>query len=261
MLKIFNAAVMRFFQELKQRNRLLYWFGWFNMAVGLACLAGVFLDDKQILGVSRWLKPMKFYFSVGLMVWTMGWLMYYLDNKKKIARYSWLIFITMFFENGLIILQAFRFTTSHFNIKTPVDIMIFNLMGIFILIFTITIVLVCISFFRQKTFSISTSYFWGIRLGLLFFILFSLEGGMMLGMMQHTVGGPDGSPGLPMVNWSRQFGDLRIAHFFGIHSLQVLPLAGYLLKTRVQTFLVTTVYILIVVLFFVQAFNSKPLFS
>ena len=39
----------------------------------------------------------------------------------------------MFFENGLIILQAFRATTSHFNIKTPVDILIFNFMGIFIL--------------------------------------------------------------------------------------------------------------------------------
>ena len=187
---------MKFLYQLKQRSPLLYWFGWFNMIVGLTCIAGMFIDDIQLLGVNRWLKPMKFYLSVGVMVWTMGWLLYYLNNTKKIKQYSWLIVFTMFFENGLILLQAFRATTSHFNIKTPVDIMIFNFMGIFILIFTITCILICIAFFRQKSFNIPTSYVWGIRLGLLFFILFSLEGGMMLGIMQHTVGAADGTSGI-----------------------------------------------------------------
>jgi hypothetical protein len=191
----------------------------------------------------------------------MGWLLYYLDSAKKIRRYSMLIFISMLFENGLIITQAIRNTTSHFNITSTINGIIFNLMGMFILLFTITIILVCISFFRQKQFPIPEAYVWGIRLGILFFLFFSLEGGAMLGLLKHTVGGPDGGPGLPVVNWSSQYGDLRIAHFIGIHSLQVLPLFGnYFSKTKTQTVIFSFVYFLLASALFLQAMKGIPLF-
>ena len=120
---------MKFLAELKQRNKLLYWFGLFNITVGIICLVMMLVDDRQLLNVNRWLKPMKFYFSVGLMILTMGWLFFYLDNPKKIKRFTWLLIFTMFFENGLIILQAMRGTTSHFNFNSKPDGMIFSFMG------------------------------------------------------------------------------------------------------------------------------------
>lgn len=251
---------MNFFIELKGRNALLFWFGLFNLFVAIICLALMPFEENKILGVNRWLKPFKFYASVGIMVLTMGWILYYLGSLKKIKLYSWLIVVSMFFENGLIITQAVRNTTSHFNISSSFDGMIFNLMGMFILLFTITIVLVCISFFKQKQFSIPGRYLWGIRLGILFFLFFSLEGGMMLGIMKHTVGGPDGGPGLPVVNWSKEYGDLRIAHFIGIHALQVLPLFGYYMsRTKTQTILFSTAYFLLASVLFLQALKGIPL--
>lgn len=251
---------MNFFNELKRRNELLFWFGLFNLAIAVLCLILMSTEEFTILGVNRWLKPFKFYSSVGIVILSLDWLLYYLNDQRKVKRWSWIILITMFFENGIIFLQAVRKTTSHFNSTSALNGILFNLMGILIITFTIIVILACISFFRQKDFTIPLSYVWGIRLGLLFFIIFSLEGGVMVALLKHTIGAPDGGPGLPIVNWSTGHGDLRIAHFIGLHSLQVLPMFGYYIaKTKSQTIIFSCFYFLVAIALFFQALKGIPL--
>lgn len=250
-----------FFAELKQRNPLLFWFGLFNMSVGLICILLICVDDVTILDINRWIKPMKFYFSVGLMAFTMNWILYYLNNVKKVKWYSWLITITMLFENGLILMQAIRGTTSHFNVANPFNGIIFSMMGILILIFSITCIFILIHFFRQSQFTIPVPYLWGIRLGLLLFILFSLEGGIMVSLLKHTVGATDEAKGYFIINWSKYHGDLRVAHFAGIHALQILPLLGfYFTKTKRQIITAAIIYFVVVSALLFQALNGIPLF-
>ena len=76
----------------------------------------------------------------------------------------------------------------------------------------------------------------------------------------------DGGPGLWLVNWSTQAGDLRAAHAVGLHALQVLPLAGYLLsrtasaKSSVRALVgVALAYVAIGAWTFVQAMQGRPL--
>jgi hypothetical protein len=236
---------MKLLVELRKRNALLFWFGLYNFTGAIVCLVLMFIDNTQILGINGWIKPFKFFASVGLMVWTMGWLMYYLDNQKKVILYSLLLTISMFFENALIFLQSARATTSHFNIGTVTDIIIFNLMGIFILVFTIAAVLIIIAFFRQKTFSIPKQYLWSIRLGLIFFLFFSIEGGFMLSISKHTVGAPDGGPGLPLANWSTQ----------------LLPLFGYYIaKNTRQVQWFAGVYFIFTMFLLITALKGISLF-
>lgn len=80
-----------------------------------------------------------------------------------------------------------------------------------------------------------TALTWGVQLGLLMLLAGSLEGALMVGHGAHTVGARDGLPGLPFVNRSRGHGDLRAAHLFALHALQLLPLAGlFLSSTRLR---------------------------
>ncbi len=71
-----------------------------------------------------------------------------------------------------------------------------------------------------------TVYGVAVVLGLvLTVVLGGTVGGYMGSQPGHAVG-IDGAH-LPLLGWNREGGDLRVAHFFGMHIEQVLPLVAY----------------------------------
>lgn len=251
-----------FVYQLKSRNPLLFWFGMFNLVCALICLVMTLVTDIEVLGINAYIKPAKFFMSIGILGFTMSWYMVYLNNRRAVTIYSWVMIMTMFIEMSIIVWQATNGRISHFNISSHFHGALFMLMGVAILVFTLWTLFIGILFFRQKNFPVDLpqGYIWGMRLGILFFVIFAFEGGHMVSLLAHTVGGADGSEGLPFINWSKTYGDLRVAHFFGMHSLQVLPLMGfYLARTKTQIFLLAITWFLFVVILYWQAMLGYPL--
>jgi hypothetical protein len=215
-----------------------------------ASVAGMLLDERVIAGFPAWLKPAKFAISAAIYCGTLAWLFQYLTSWPRLARgMGTVTAAVLVIEVAIIDLQAARGTTSHFNVATLMDGILFSVMGFSIAILWLASVALLVALFRQSF--ADPSWGWWLRLGMLTTVLGSAAGGMMVRLTSeqaailqagqrittagsHTVGAPDGGPGLPGLGWSTVNGDLRSAHFAGLHGIQILPLVGWLLFRRAR---------------------------
>jgi hypothetical protein len=224
---------MKLIEEIFRRNRPLAMMGSFFL--GLAICLGLYatINTVEVLGINSMIKPIKFALSTWVYAWTMAYLLFYVNNQNRVKWYSILATIVMLFEIGVITIQAFRGKLSHFNQTELLGGILYALMGIMIVWLTTATLVISVRFILQKNYSINKTFALSIKIGLLFFVIFSFFGGYMSVINSHNVGGKIGEAGLPLLNWSTLFGDLRVAHFFGIHSLQIIPILGYYTSKRI----------------------------
>jgi hypothetical protein len=197
----------------------------------------------------------------------LAWFLGYLKRTPISARViGWGVTFCMGVEIICVVMQAARGRISHFNTDPGFDGAVFSVMGILIVLNTL-FVIYTFGLFCVSRVELPTAYLWGIRLGILLFVFAGLEGFVMTGQRAHTVGRADGGPGVPILNWSTEAGDLRVAHFIGLHALQVIPLVGFLLSKRnptplltpaVWTFVVAVAYSLVVGALYLQAIHGHP---
>jgi hypothetical protein len=260
-----------FWSVLWQEQRALIIFGWGFIALFLVLAVISIFDSQQILGINRWIKPMKFAISIAIFLWTLAIYLNFLKGFQTSTRViAWSVIALMVGEIIIIVMQSARGTTSHFNVKNAFDGALFSLMGAMIALSTLFVAYLLILYFRAD-FDLPAALIWGMRLGLILFLLAGIEGGYMSAVLRHSVGVADGGAGLPFVNWSTAGGDLRVAHFVGMHALQAIPLASLLfisLQNRafkfsptVLTFAFAFVYLTAFSFVFIQAMLGKPLLS
>ncbi|MEU7869763.1 hypothetical protein [Dactylosporangium sp. NPDC049140] len=212
------------------------------MAVlALAALTGIFADDRTLVGAPIWLKPFKFAVSIAVYATTIAWLLSLLERRPRLA--WWLgttIAGAMLGEIVIIVGQAVRGRQSHFNVGTPLDSVLYSIMGATIAIAWVATLVIAVLLLMQRLPDRADAL--AVRLGILVAL-----GGMAVGFLMttpsaaqlaqgrpsivgaHAVGVADGGPGLPLVGWSTTGGDLRAGHFIGMHALQAVPLFAFAL--------------------------------
>ena len=218
------------------------------VAVLALTLLGLATDPRIVTGAPVWLKPAKFAASISIYAFTLAWIFSFLGSWPRSRRVvGWTTAVVMALEMAVIAAQAYRGTTSHFNASTPLDITLFSLMGVAIVVQTLSTIAVAVALWRERFADAALG--WALRLGMTMTIAGAFTGGLMTAPTSqqlaaaragarmtiagaHTVGAPDGGPGLPGTGWSSEHGDLRVPHFLGLHALQALPLVALILARR-----------------------------
>lgn len=219
------------------------------LAAAMAVLAvgnivGALVDPRQVTGAEVWLKPLKFALSTGIYSLALAWLIGRLPQGTRISRIAVLAgtvsAVGLAIELAIINGFALFGQSSHFNVTTPLHTAMWGLMAVSIVVVWGMTFVVAVLLFRAPLGDAARSL--AIRAGAIIALIgmalaFLMTGpqGSQLSDYQgivgaHTVGLPDGGPGLPLLGWSTDGGDLRIPHFVGMHALQVLPLVILLLE-------------------------------
>ncbi|MEL6719424.1 MAG: hypothetical protein AAFP82_11970 [Bacteroidota bacterium] len=256
---------MSFIKDIFARNAALAWTGMGFLVLSLVLSIWIPYNEVEVLGINSLIKPLKFSISIWIFCWTTAYIIHYFNDKRIVKRLTVLIILTMLYEQAVITIQAMRGTLSHFNTETPLEGLLFSLMGVFITAMTLYFLYANFKFWRQDdtlTPVVKSSIFWGVNI----FVFAGLMGGFMAGFLSHNVGGEMGGESLPFVNWSTEYGDLRIGHFIGLHALQVIPIVGFRINRTINDdqkavrllHLITILYFSVVIFTFGQAFLGLP---
>lgn len=206
-----------------------------HLIVAIACMIGLLIDDRTLLGVNVWIKPLKFMISDAIYLFTAGYLItLYPFSKRKKNIINNINSFCLLIEGSIIVTQAARGVQSHYNMSTLLDGILYGMMGILIGINVIIMVLFLIETVRLKINTTKAIKF-GIFLGWIIIIVGSWVGSQMIAQLSHNIGVVDGGAGLPLLNWSTVAGDLRVAHFFGLHGIQIIPLFAFFLSRKWNT--------------------------
>ncbi|PGH47033.1 hypothetical protein [Streptomyces sp. Ru87] len=246
--------------------------------------AGLVLDDRVLVGSPIWLKPWKFSVSFTAYCMTLAWMLSLLPRGRRAVWWAGtVVAVASAVEMAVITGQVIRGRRSHFNQETAFDAMLFNVMGMTIVVLWGATVVIAVALWRSGTADRAGT--WAIRLGTVLALAGAGLGFLMTlpvpGQVRpddtvsgaHSVGVVDGGPSMPLTGWATTGGDLRVPHFVGMHALQLLPLLLVLLAAlaprlprlrdpRVRLRLVLTAsgaYAAVLALLTWQALRGQPL--
>jgi hypothetical protein len=219
-------AFQYFIKSVRRGSPLLWWSSVAMISGMVICLALSFIDVRLIAGVNIWGKPAKFFLSLVVQSFTLAWALSLVPEKLRGAKVASLIFVlAAWSEMAYIIFRASRGELSHFNTSSLTAAILYPLMGVGAVSLVATSMFVGWRIWQQRGANLMRE---AASVGLIFGGLLGLIAGAYLSShTSHWIGGDQtDATGLGFFHWSTTGGDLRVAHFIGLHTAQALPLAA-----------------------------------
>ena len=238
------------------------------LVLGLIPLtAAMALDLRVFQGESPWMKPVKFHIALGLYTISLAFFARFMPEATRQGnRWRWFSGAVVFAIMGEVIWlssAAAINTASHFNTTIPVFTAIYGLMGVFAVLLTSASLVMGVSVWRNRASGLDPALHLAVALGLMLtFALTVPVAGYLSSNGGHFVGAS--TRVLAVMGWSRDAGDLRVAHFLATHALHFIPVAGLLAVWLVPARAVRVVWLAaaafaaLVIFTFVQALQGQP---
>lgn len=239
----------------------------------LPLLAALALDTRTFQGVDVWVKPLKFHGALVIYLVTLA--VFARFASTEVTRRSWwrwherAVVLAVVLELTWIGAAAALGVASHFNESSPLWAATYSLMGIAAILLTSASATLAWAIHRHPAGELSpavrSGLVWGLGLTL---PLTLLTAGTLSGMGSHWIGGTaDDAGGLFLMGWSRDGGELRVAHFFATHALHGVPLAALVCSKRfgaealAPVRLAALAWVGLVAGTFIQALMGRPLIA
>jgi hypothetical protein len=267
-LSLAESAPRGILSEVFHRQRTLAAYGSLLLLLTPLLLVLQQIDLRTWDGSDVWAKPTKFVFSTAVFVLTTAWFFGYVrpDRRKapNLRASVGVIIAAGSFEIIYIGWQAGHGLASHFNTSSAFYAIMYGLMGLGAFLLVASTLPLAWEIARRPARGLNAPYVAAVVTGLaLCFVLGGGFGGYMAQQPGHTVGLVGGHA--PLFGWNRAGGDLRIAHFLGIHAQQAIPILGLAVavlppRLRWPTLVGGSLaYTALAVALFVQALNRQPL--
>jgi hypothetical protein len=206
-------------------------------ATGLALILSLaltlpawWIDTRTFQGDSVWLKPIKFQIALILYTLTLAWFARWVEPGRMRRPWVRLSLVagaaSVALEMAWIGGAAMFATASHYS-TLPVMDAIYPLMGLVAIQLTSVSLVLGLALWRSGAHDLAPATHLGLVLGLVMTCVLTLVAVVPLASgTGHFVGLPQTGAAVPILGWSREVGDLRVAHFLATHALHALPLVG-----------------------------------
>ncbi|GAA3867291.1 hypothetical protein GCM10022243_36430 [Saccharothrix violaceirubra] len=225
----------------KTWHRPTLWLAAVMAVLALGTAIGLLVDDRVLQGSPLWLKPFKFSVSLAIYSVTLSWMLSLPHRGRRITTaLATLVVGIMAVEIAFIVASTWHGAFTHFNqSEDALNNALQFAFGFVMVMFAANIVLALVFTFQR---AVDRPTMWAVRtgtwlaiagMGIAYLMIFQFDQGTMATdaagrtvelSSGHSVGVPDGGPGMPITGWSTMGGDLRVPHFVGLHGLQVMVL-------------------------------------